>query len=460
MAGNLYDRAGWLPISQTCDVKCAVYFVDLYDRCDDFIAVVVGPEMSLQLDNLHATCTEALPSEALLRFAAQCSADDTIRADGTEGAGVLPSEGLDIVCPLPTLDARVSAVNEHCCVTLGPAGTACGDDSSCSVDCAVVLLPLLRDCRALLDAVYDSLDGVEDGKAHFFDSMYASCLEIPAQDALQRVTELHEAGDCPDEALNGVGQTSVAAVVQCVDSNPNCAVVISAGIPCANLAGQCDASCNFCDRIGRRMLQGINQLCDQATVPANIARIGATCCDDAGGVCDTSITPTSCDAKCAVFYAPFYASCHDFISPAVSLATFTALTHLHTTCATGLPVEELLLVAAQCANDFPVAVPAPTFSVTSGPCIASEDGRCVGRLNGYNNNEHCTISVVGDAPGTLAPCTLFRTEACCDTVHIGNTAYGGGNCPRGVVLNPGASVVWGTDSSVTSSGWQICFEEQ
>ena len=146
----------------------------------------------------------------------------------------------------------------------------------------------------------------------------------------------------------------------------------------------------------------------------------------------------------------------------MSLATFTALGHLHTTCATGLPVEDLLLVAAQCANDFPVVVPRPTFTVTIGPCTISDDGHCVGS-NYYRNNEHCTINVVGDAPGTLGPCTLFHTEGCCDKVHIGSNYYGGDNCPQGVVLNPGTSIYWTSDdfySSVIYSGWRICFAEQ
>lgn len=448
-------------LSQTCDVKCAVYFVDLYDRCADFIAVMVGPVMTAQLDSLHTTCAEALPSEELLRLAAQCSADDTTRADGTEGAGLLPSEGQGGVCPLVTLDARVAAVNEHCCVTLGRKGTACGEDSGCTVDCAIVLLPLLRDCRALLDQVYDSLDGVEDGKANFFDGMHTSCLEIPPQDALQRVTELHEAGECPDEELDGVGQTDVGSVVQCADTNPNCEVVIAAGIPCANLVGQCDSTCNFCDRTGRRMLQGSNQLCDQTTVPANIAQISTTCCDDEGGVCDASITPASCDAKCAVFFAPFFASCQDFINPAVSLATYTSLTHLHTTCATGLPAEDLLLVAAQCANDFPV-ITRPTFTVTSGPCTVSNDGYCVGRWShnnnvNYGNNENCRITVNG--PGTLGPCQIFDTESCCDKVTIGDRQYSGNSCPEGAVIEEGSSISWHSDGSVTRQGWEICSAE-
>ena len=422
---------------QTCDVKCAVYFVDLYDRCDDFISVQAGPEMSIQLDNLHTTCTEALPAEQLLRLAAQCSAIETPPAEG-DGVGILPAEGQGGLCPLSTLDARVSALNQHCCLTLGPAGTDCGADASCSVDCAVVVLPLLRDCRALLDQLYDGVDGVEDGTADLFDELHASCLEISPQDALQRVTELHMVGQCPDDDLNGVGETEV--MVECTDANPSCDVVIGAGIPCANLIGQCDLSCNFCEGIGRRMLQGDSQLCDQMTVPANIAQINTICCDTEGGVCDASTTPTSCDAKCAVFFVPFFETCHDFINPAVSLATSTALDHLHTTCADGLPVEDLLLAAAQCADQFPVVPPAPSFTVTSGPCTVSHDGHCVGRPSGYNNNENCQITV--DGAGTLGPCTLFNTESSYDHVDIDSTRYSGSGCPEGTMVNEATSITW------------------
>ena len=49
-----------------------------------------------------------------------------------------------------------------------------------------------------------------------------------------------------------------------------------------------------------------------------------------------------------------------------------------------------------------------SFVVTTGPCVATEGGRCVGRPQGYDANEQCTIDV--EVGGVLAACPVFDMD--------------------------------------------------
>eukprot|EP01046_Picozoa_sp_COSAG06_P004741 COSAG06_NODE_203_length_20332_cov_14.679978_9_plen_222_part_00 len=123
------------------------------------------------------------------------------------------------------------------------------------------------------------------------------------------------------------------------------------------------------------------------------------------------------------------------------------------------------------------------FTVSSGPCVVSEGGRCVGRPGGYLPSEACEIAVSG-AGGVLGACGVFDTEACCDVVTLpdGSSHYGS-HCPAGAVLAAGGSVGWTSDTASQGNhgggydngcdakglcglaytpnglggGWQICF---
>ena len=143
------------------------------------------------------------------------------------------------------------------------------------------------------------------------------------------------------------------------------------------------------------------------------------------------------------------------------------------------------------------------FLVFSGPCTISDDGRCVGRAEGYLPNEACAI-VVGGGGGVLGPCNVFDTEAGSSDGHCGGVSggdyvacdpvtlpdgsrHGGSDCPAGVVLVAGDNVGWHSNSDWQGSvdgpsayddngcatkgtcglpfrnngglggGWQICF---
>ena len=60
----------------TCDAKCAVFYVDFYERCTDYINLQSTPAVQTSLANLASTCGAALPTEPLLLAAAGCSSAD------------------------------------------------------------------------------------------------------------------------------------------------------------------------------------------------------------------------------------------------------------------------------------------------------------------------------------------------------------------------------------------------
>ena len=99
-------------------------------------------------------------------------------------------------------------------------------------------------------------------------------------------------------------------------------------------------------------------------------------------------------------------------------------------------------------------VPHGSFTVNSGPCTVSEDGRCVGRPSGYLPNESCEITTV--ICGVLGQCSVFETERGYDYIQFpdGSTTS---DCPVGVVLPVGGNLYWRSDGNTEGRGWQICF---
>ena len=98
----------------------------------------------------------------------------------------------------------------------------------------------------------------------------------------------------------------------------------------------------------------------------------------------------------------------------------------------------------------------PVFTVNSGPCTISNDGRCVGRPDGYGINEFCEITVAGGS-GTIARCPVYDLQDSDRVIVNGVDEYHPRNdgpqqsndriyCPAGVRIILGDQVSW------TSSG--------
>jgi hypothetical protein len=244
--------------------------------------------------------------------------------------------------------------------------------NKCTVDCAAVLLPLLKDCMPMLNMFYDLLDKKHDGSADVLTEAYEACLAIPATAALRELAQLQKKSPatCTDAVLNNVAKTAVST--QCKDRNTKCKGALAIGFikcPAGGPGGQCDKTCNLCGsgskghtdcphppchrrrtqllkqrKDTRRRTQSV-QSCNLQTFESDITRLNTFCCDD--GACRQGTIPKVCDAKCAVHFVGFFDRCKQIIK-AHHPPMMRGLTDLHNTCTTKLPVKALLEAVAKC----------------------------------------------------------------------------------------------------------------
>ena len=98
----------------------------------------------------------------------------------------------------------------------------------------------------------------------------------------------------------------------CDDLRDGCSATLATGFvscdtdfcPTCSMANQCDRTCNLCSK--RHRLQTAMQ-CDLVHFPEQAAAVDAACCDD--GVSCAAGVPTTCDAKCALVFPPFFETC-------------------------------------------------------------------------------------------------------------------------------------------------------
>ena len=103
----------------------------------------------------------------------------------------------------------------------------------------------------LVDPIRMSID--KTFRADQFDSVYQSCMAIDQAEALAALAEMQSRGDCTDEELDGIGETTVAAA-PCRDVRDGCDRMVSSGFmtcaadfsPTGALAGACDLTCGLC----------------------------------------------------------------------------------------------------------------------------------------------------------------------------------------------------------------------
>eukprot|EP01046_Picozoa_sp_COSAG06_P033737 COSAG06_NODE_3468_length_5299_cov_16.617885_4_plen_466_part_00 len=158
---------------------------------------------------------------------------------------IIPSVSDTHACEWNELVSKIAAVDSTCC----PGG--CDGGVTCTVPCAEVLLPLLDDCRPVLDLLFDGNDGALDGVASQLDDIYDSCMAIPQPAVLQALAAFQASGQCTDEQLDGIAETEVAEA-PCTDVRDGCATlvkVMSCAVdfaPGGALAGQCDLTCHIC----------------------------------------------------------------------------------------------------------------------------------------------------------------------------------------------------------------------
>jgi hypothetical protein len=93
------------------------------------------------------------------------------------------------------------------------------------------------------------------------------------------------------------------------------------------------------------------------------------------------------------------------------------------------------------------------FADSSGACRISEDGRCVGRPDGYGPNERCSITIGRE--GALAECAVFDMQKRYEaggtpsgdyiTLPDGSTRNGADSL-AGMELFPGQTIEWTSDT--------------
>eukprot|EP01050_Picozoa_sp_SAG11_P036063 SAG11_NODE_13535_length_651_cov_0.530797_2_plen_154_part_01 len=122
-------------------------------------------------------------------------------------------------CDMDLLPPRIDAVNLAC-----PA-------NACDVGCAIVMIPLIQDCRSLLNMLYDSTDGVEDGEYRPLSDVYNECANIPIAQIIDTLKTFQERGQCPSTFLDGVASKETKDA-ECADmwQDSRCGLSITSGL--------------------------------------------------------------------------------------------------------------------------------------------------------------------------------------------------------------------------------------
>ena len=188
---------------------------------------------------------------------------------------------------------------------------------------------------------------------------------------------------------------------------------------------------------------GIAPCTDQSRLDA----VMRSCCGDSGPSCTL---PSSCSRACAVTLPAFVSECAGIVRSMGSQGH--DITNLASVCCANSASPACAEISA--GSPAPPSAPGGAFAVNSGPCTTSRGGTCVGRPNGYGDNEVCEI--VASSSSVLGDCPIFDTESNWDHLTIQGDEYDGNNCPRGVLLDPDTQIEWYSDGSSSGRGWEIC----
>eukprot|EP01052_Picozoa_sp_SAG31_P011505 SAG31_NODE_653_length_13152_cov_4.899487_1_plen_747_part_00 len=101
----------------------------------------------------------------------------------------------------------------------------------------------------------------------------------------------------------------------------------------------------------------------------------------------------------------------------------------------------------------PITFVGQWFIVESGPCTISQDGLCVGRPDGYGDDEACVIMPTGSFK---LHCQAFDTTTFWDVLQINDTRYEGTDCPSAVTVTALTSISWTSSHYEHGTGWEIC----
>ena len=93
---------------------------------------------------------------------------------------------------------------------------------------------------------------------------------------------------------------------------------------------------------------------------------------------------------------------------------------------------------------------------TTGDCSVTGDCfRSPNYPSHYGDSQSCTITVHS---GGILSVSAFDTEKNYDKLTVNGVVYSGSSGPSGVSVSAGATITWLSDSSSTSSGFEICLQ--
>jgi len=112
--------------------------------------------------------------------------------------------------------------------------------------------------------------------------------------------------------------------------------------------------------------------------------------------------------------------------------------------------NSLITRNAATGNLFEISSTSDSFCSVGGGCIFSALTTDVD----YSNSVNCEF--IATATGTLKV-VKFSTEMCCDKLQIDGLMYSGDTGPDGLAITAGESLTFSSDSSITMSGFEICY---
>ena len=167
-----------------------------------------------------------------------------------------------------------------------------------------------------------------------------------------------------------------------------------------------DKTCGVCS--DRHRLQTALE-CNLQYFQDDAALVDAKCCDD--GVSCGSGVPTTCDAKCALTYVPFFDRCANILATQVPATSMASYHRLYTTCSASLPVEPLLQAAAICGAEVDECVSSPCLN--GGACVDGDESYSCLCPAGFDPDHDCNRPPPPPPDGCgVAPADCFSTRGC------------------------------------------------
>ena len=307
-------------VPTSCDYECAVewerFVTDcsriigmmMPDNLDDFAIVTQtchalprAPLISAIVEAISSNCDCSVPDTLATTQALQCN-PASLGPHVMEGIPSWPTLETESTCPMSEFAGRLAIVNAACCED---GGCGKGGPASCSLKCAVEVVPWYGLCRQTIDKNFDHADGIDDGTADGFAELVRKCNRIDLSIPETRLKTLINDERCD------VNTIAIFAPV----GQSNSGGISVPPPPPRNGGGH--------RRLKRRQAQlsqmyqtsAIVNHCSLPEIEDRIAAVDRACCDpnDSSDVCKDAGPPESCDFECSGVWLPLWNDCQVFL---------------------------------------------------------------------------------------------------------------------------------------------------